>query len=99
MSVPPRPAFEAQRRPDRDFPIYDCRVLRRAEEAPDFAILAPRELAALAISYALDAVLYEHAAARTASPIAREIAESGALTARLHGHCARARLGRRARPA
>ncbi|TPE52606.1 hypothetical protein [Amaricoccus solimangrovi] len=99
MSDTPRPDFEAQHRPDRAFPIYDCRVLRLAEDAPDFAVLSARELAALAASYALDALIYAHAAARAATPIARDIAEAGALTARLHGHCARARLGRRARSA
>lgn len=99
---PRRPDFDAQHRPDRTFPIYDCRVLRHAD-VPDYTVLSPRELAALAAAYAVEAIACDvmvdrldlAALDRRDPGVWRDVWESRALTARLAAQCCRSRLGRR----
>lgn len=100
---PRRPDFEAQHRPDRDCPIFDCRVLRDAPEVPDYSVLSPRDLAALAAAYLVEAIACEimlgrrDLAARSRLRVAlwRDRWESGALTARIAAQGCNSRLKRR----
>lgn len=103
---PRRPDFEAQHKPDRDFPIYDCRVLRHAPEVPDYTALTPRDLAALAAAYQLEAIAcgimlgrLDLARREGRDPaVWRDIWECAALTARIAAQCCNSRLkGRRRR--
>jgi hypothetical protein len=92
-----RPDFEAQHRPHRTFPIFDCRVLRHAGEIRDYSVLSPRELAALAAAYDPEAiacdVMIERLAVACLAPVGwREVWEGAALTARIAAQCCRARL-------
>jgi hypothetical protein len=105
---PRRPDFEAQHRPDREFPIFDCRVLRGAPEVPDYSILSRRDLAALAAAYDVEAIACEvmvgplDLARRAGRDLAvwRDLWESAALTARMAAQCCRSCLKRRrGRPA
>lgn len=99
----PRPDFEAQHHPDRNCPIFDCRVLRDAAEVPDYSVLSSRDLAALAACYLVEAIACEIMVARRDLAVRsrlrlsiwRDRWESGALTARLMMQCCNSRLKRR----
>lgn len=96
----PRPDFEAQNKPDPHFPIYDSRLLRDAPEVADYGVMAPRELAALAVAYRMEAISCDALARQvgTISPSAaaralwRERWECCALAARLAAQCCDSRL-------
>ncbi|MBP7001695.1 hypothetical protein [Amaricoccus sp.] len=103
---PRRPDFGAQHTPDRDFPIYDCRVLRLAPEVPDYSALTPRDLAALAAAYLVEAIACEIMLGRPElarreglrAEVWRDRWECAALTARIAAQCCNSRLkGRRRR--
>lgn len=95
----PTPDFEAQNRLDPTFPQYDIRVLRGADQLPDFAVLTSRELAALSAAYHLEAIACRAQAARPdARPFGIRAAiwvdkwNCDALAARMAAQCCETRL-------
>lgn len=95
----PVPDFEAQNAADRDFPIYDVRVLRRAECAPNLSIMTRAELVGIEAAYRLEAILCFHNVARADMAQARDVKltewqpewAGNAARARATAHAARVR--------